>query len=64
MMLLLDIGNTSVKWAVRENGAMSPGGCFQHQGEDFKALAQAGTDPATDSRRRALMWQLVDIYLF
>ena len=32
--------------------------------EQLKALAQAGTDPATDSRRRALMWQLVDIYLF
>jgi type III pantothenate kinase len=41
MMLLLDIGNTSVKWAVRESGVMSPGGCFQHQGEDFKTLAQA-----------------------
>ena len=41
MMLLLDIGNTSVKWAVQENGVMSPGGCFQHMGEDFRALAQA-----------------------
>jgi len=40
MMLLLDVGNTSVKWAVRENAEMSPAGCFQHQGEDFKALAQ------------------------
>ena len=40
MMLLLDVGNTSVKWAVRENAEMSPAGCFQHQNEDFRVLAQ------------------------
>jgi type III pantothenate kinase len=40
MMLLLDIGNTSVKWAIQVNGVMSPGGCFRHQGEDFNTLAQ------------------------
>ena len=41
MMLLLDVGNTSVKWAVRENREMGPAGCFQHQNEDFNVLAQA-----------------------
>ena len=40
MMLLLDVGNTSVKWAVREKTQMSPAGSFQHQNEDFKAFAQ------------------------
>lgn len=44
MMLLLDIGNTSVKWAIRESGVMSPGGCFRHQGEDFKTLARSAWD--------------------
>jgi len=41
MMLLLDIGNTSVKWAILEDTAMSPSGCFLYQGEDLNALAQA-----------------------
>ena len=41
MMLLLDVGNTSVKWVILEDAVMSPGGCFQYQGEDFNALAQA-----------------------
>ena len=40
MMLLLDVGNTSIKWAVRESTEMSPAGCFQHQNKDFNALAQ------------------------
>ena len=41
MMLLLDVGNSCVKWAVRENTEMSPVGCFQYQNKDFNALAQA-----------------------
>ena len=41
MMLLLDIGNTSVKWAVLEHGVMQPAGCFRHPGADFDALARA-----------------------
>ena len=40
MMLLLDVGNTSVKWAVREPERMSSAGCFQYQGKDLNALAQ------------------------
>jgi len=41
MMLLLDVGNTSVKWAAREDAGMDPVGCFQYQNKDFNALAQA-----------------------
>ena len=50
MMFLLDIGNTSVKWAVRESTEMSPAGCFQHQSEDFNVLAQTawGSLPAPE----------------
>ena len=40
MMLLLDVGNTSVKWAVRKHERMSSTGSFQYQGKDFNALAR------------------------
>ena len=41
MMLLLDVGNTTVKWIVREHQRMGVAGRFQHRGEDFSALALA-----------------------
>ncbi len=41
MMLLLDVGNTSVKWVMLENTVMSPGGYFLYQDENFDVLAQA-----------------------
>ena len=44
MMLLLDIGNTSVKWSTWEEMALGQGGRFQYVGEDFNTLAQAAWD--------------------
>ena len=41
MMLLLDVGNTSVKWAAREQQRMLAAGRFQHRAEDFNAHALA-----------------------
>ena len=41
MKLLLDVGNSCVKWAVRENAEKGPVGYFQYQNEDFNTLAQA-----------------------
>lgn len=35
MMLLVDIGNTAVKWALHESGDMSAGGRIVHRGHDI-----------------------------
>ena len=40
-MLLLDVGNTSIKWAICEHQVMEATGRFQHQGGDFEMLAGA-----------------------
>jgi type III pantothenate kinase len=39
MMLLLDVGNTSVKWGVCNTGTLEQCGCFMHRGNDVRALA-------------------------
>ena len=40
MMLLLDVGNTSVKWGISNAGSIEEAGCFMHRGNDVQALAQ------------------------
>ena len=39
MMLLLDVGNTSVKWGVCNAGSIEESDCFMHRGNDVQALA-------------------------
>jgi len=39
MRLLLDVGNTSVKWGVCNTGAIEKSDCFMHRGKDVRALA-------------------------
>jgi len=41
MKLLLDVGNTAVKWGCLENGRLGRTGRFVHRGEDIGALAAA-----------------------
>ena len=50
MMLLLDVGNTSVKWAARKQQRMVAAGRFRHRGDDFNthALAAWRDLPAPD----------------
>ena len=38
-MMLLDIGNSAVKWAIRERGEMTHRGRFIHKIDDFPGLA-------------------------
>jgi len=40
MKLLLDMGNTSVKWALSEGGRITRGGRFVHRNGDFAQLAE------------------------
>lgn len=40
-MMLLDIGNSAVKWAIQERGEMMRRGCFIHKVDDFPKLADA-----------------------
>ena len=40
-MMLLDIGNSAVKWALQERGEMTHRGRFIHQADDFPGLADA-----------------------
>ena len=39
MILLLDAGNSSVKWGLCEAGSIAAGGSFMHRGNDFNSLA-------------------------
>jgi type III pantothenate kinase len=39
MKLLLDVGNTSVKWGVCNAGAIEQSDCFMHRGNDVRVLA-------------------------
>lgn len=39
MKLLLDAGNTSVKWGVCHAGVIEASSCFRHRGNDVQALA-------------------------
>jgi type III pantothenate kinase len=39
MILLLDLGNTRMKWALLEGGHFRPGGSVHHDGEDLTILA-------------------------
>lgn len=39
-MLLIDVGNTRLKWARAEHGALHPGGAIAHAGDPGAALAQ------------------------
>jgi type III pantothenate kinase len=39
MKLLLDVGNTSVKWGVCNAGTIEKSDCFMHRGNDIRALA-------------------------
>jgi type III pantothenate kinase len=39
-MMLLDIGNSAVKWAIREHGEMTRRGRFCHKDEDFSEQAE------------------------
>ena len=39
MILLLDAGNSSVKWGVCEAGSIAAGGSFMYRGNDFNHLA-------------------------
>lgn len=41
MMLLLDVGNTRMKWASVQAGTLTPGGNLVHAGEDLAAVAEA-----------------------
>ena len=38
-MMLLDVGNSTVKWALQKNGVLENGGQFFHPGEEFPGLA-------------------------
>ena len=40
-MMLLDVGNTAVKWAVQTGAGLSGQGCFVHRGKCLAALADA-----------------------
>ena len=40
MMLLLDVGNTSVKWGLSAAGNIEVSGCFVHRGNNVKDLAE------------------------
>jgi len=39
-MLLLDVGNSSVKWATQTNGQFRRGSCFRHDSEIFAHAAE------------------------
>lgn len=41
MILLLDVGNTRMKWATLEAGTLISGGSITHAGQDLAALADA-----------------------
>lgn len=45
MKLLLDIGNSSIKWAQADGMTLLSGGCVMHRGVDFEALARATWQP-------------------
>lgn len=44
MVLLLDIGNTRLKWAVFEQGQLRPGGAVAHEGKPADALSRLDLD--------------------
>lgn len=50
-MLLLDVGNTRLKWAVAENGALGIGGAIVHDGKPAEALARLDPDDEPESIR-------------
>lgn len=41
MKLLLDIGNTRIKWACASNGALQQSGCIVHRGKSVGSLCEA-----------------------
>jgi type III pantothenate kinase len=49
--LLLDVGNTRLKWALLAGGSLQPGGAIEHHGDPARALSELDLPAATVGTR-------------